>query len=524
MQFLLLKSSCYSFSALPEPHYQPLKKIHMKHFSWALSLGACAAWILTSFCTSNTPKKITDIPVTTSSDSAKAAFEQGLKLVDQNDYLTSRPYFAKAIELDPKISPAYIFRIFTDFTLDERLADLKNAKDAIDTAKSSEWEILYTEFYSSFFKADYKSRLEIAKKIAADYPDAARAQADLGSTYLNGNEFGKARECYQKAVALDSTWPGGYLDLVNLYEFYDPKNFKLAELNAEKLAALAPASPGAQVTLGDCYRAENELDKARNAYTKCLQLDSTSRDAYYKLGHVSAFLGKYEEARKSYGQAVKFDKTQSVYIVSCANSYLYAGDYKMALEFLYEQIAKIDSSGESASARDGDKYDAYSAGVQISFHCNQPEALKEFSDRLAPISDAMAKQVGTPEAKAVYRAETWSNEALFAVLKGKYDEAAAKAVLAKKSLDSITEPNHLNTYYFVLGQIAMRQKKYTDAIENFGKTDLSSVYNKYWLALANEMAGNKDKAQSLYQDIVNYNFDDTNYALFRNEVRKKLNM
>ena len=139
----------------------------MKHFSWALSLGACAAWILTSFCTSNTPKKITDIPVTTSSDSAKAAFEQGLKLVDQNDYLTSRPYFAKAIELDPKISPAYIFRIFTDFTLDERLADLKNAKDAIDTAKSSEWEILYTEFYSSFFKADYKSRLEIAKKIAA---------------------------------------------------------------------------------------------------------------------------------------------------------------------------------------------------------------------------------------------------------------------------------------------------------------------------------------------------------------------
>ena len=496
----------------------------MKHSSWALSLWACTAWILTASCTSNAPKKITDIPVTTSSDSAKAAFEQGLKLLDQSDYLTSRPYFTKAIDLDPKISPAYIFRIYSDFTLDERLADLKNAKDAIDTSKSSEWEILYTQFYSSFFKADYKSRLEIAKKIAADYPDAARAQADLGNTYLSGNEFGKARDCYKKAVALDSTWPGGYLGLVNLYEFYDPKDFKLAESNAEKLAALAPASPGVQVTLGDCYRAENELDKARDAYAKCLQLDSTSRDAYYKLGHVSAFLGKYEGARKSYAQAVKFDKTQSVYIVSCANTFLYAGDYKMALEFLNEQIAKIDSSGESASGRDGDKYDAYSAGIQISFHYNQPEVLKEFSDRLAPISEVMANQIGTLEAKASYRAETWINEALVAVLKGKYDEAAAKAALAKKSLDSITDPNRLNNYYFVLGQIAMRQKKYADAIENFGKTDLSSVYNKYWLALANEMAGNKDKAQALYQDIVNYNFDDTNYALFRNEVRKKLNM
>jgi tetratricopeptide (TPR) repeat protein len=496
----------------------------MKHSSWALCLWACAACILTASCTSDSPKKITDIPVTTSSDSARAAFEQGLKLLDQGDYLLSRPYFARAIELDPKISPAYIFRIFTDFTLDEKMADLKNAKDAIDTSKSSEWEILYTQFYSSFSTGDYKSRLKIVQKIAADYPDAARAQADLASTYLSGNEFGKARECYQKAVALDSTWPGGYLGLVNLYEFYDPKDFKLAESNAEKLAALAPASPGAQVALGDCYRAENELDKARDAYAKCLQLDSTSRDAYYKLGHVSAFLGKYEEARSSYAQAIKFDKTQSVYIISCANTYLYAGDHKMAIQFLKDQIAKIDSSGESVSARDGDKYDAYYAGVQIAFYFNQPEELKEFSDRLAPISMAMTNQIGTPEAQATYRAETWINQALVAVLKGKYDEAAAKAALAKKSLDSITDPNHLNTYYFALGQIAMKQKKYADAIENFGKTDLSSVYDKYWLAQANEMAGNKDKAQALYKDIVNYNFDDTNYALFRNEVRKKLNM
>ena len=439
----------------------------MKHSSWALGLWACTAWILTASCTSNAPKKITDIPVTTSSDSARAAFEQGLRLLDQSDYLTSRPYFTKAIELDPKISPAYIFRIYSDFTLDERLADLKNAKDAIDTSESSEWEILYIQFYSSFLNSDYKSRLEIARKIAADYPDAARAQADLGSTYLSGNEYGKARECYKKAIALDSTWPGGYLGLVNLYEFYDPKDFKLAESNAEKVAVLAPASPGVQVTLGDCYRAENELDKARDAYTKCLQLDSTSRDAYYKLGHVSAFLGKYEEARKSYAQAVRFDKTKSVYIVSSANTYLYAGDYKKALEYLNEQIAKIDSSGESASGRDGDKYDACSAGIQISFFYNQPELLKEFSDRLAPVSEAMAKQIGTPEAMASYRAETWVNDALVAVLKGKYDEAASKAALTKKSLDSISDPNHLNTYYFVMGQIAMRQKKYADAIENF---------------------------------------------------------
>ena len=40
--------------------------------------------------------------------------------------------------------------------------------------------------------------------------------------------------------------------------------------------------------------------------------------------------------------------------------------------------------------------------------------------------------------------------------------------------------------------------------------------------MANEAAGNKDKATALYKEVAAYNFNDVGNALVRNEVKKKL--
>ena len=54
--------------------------------------------------------------------------------------------------------------------------------------------------------------------------------------------------------------------------------------------------------------------------------------------------------------------------------------------------------------------------------------------------------------------------------------------------------------------------------------DPNDIYNKYWLAMANEAAGNKDKAMSLFKEVAAYNFNDVGNALVRNEVKKKVAM
>jgi tetratricopeptide (TPR) repeat protein len=73
-----------------------------------------------------------------------------------------------------------------------------------------------------------------------------------------------------------------------------------------------------------------------------------------------------------------------------------------------------------------------------------------------------------------------------------------------------------------MGYINMKEKKYADAAGHFEKANPNDIYVKYWLAMANEAAGNKDKANSLFKEIAAYNFNDVGNALIRNEVKKKL--
>lgn len=100
----------------------------------------------------------------------------------------------------------------------------------------------------------------------------------------------------------------------------------------------------------------------------------------------------------------------------------------------------------------------------------------------------------------------------------------AKAEEMKTALDPIKDDRKLENYHNLLGMISMKQKNYADAVLHFEKSDPNSIYNKYWLAKANEAAGNKDRATSIYKEVASYNFKDIGNAMVRTEVKTKLGM
>ncbi len=113
---------------------------------------------------------------------------------------------------------------------------------------------------------------------------------------------------------------------------------------------MAPKSAGAQITLGDCYRAQNDMQKAKDAYTKAVALDTNAPQAYNKLGHANTYLGNMEEARKNYAGGGMHDVNKLGSIFNTANTWLYTGDTKAAEKFLMDQLAasgNIDASQKS---------------------------------------------------------------------------------------------------------------------------------------------------------------------------------
>lgn len=490
----------------------------MRKTTYFLFISVAAAAL--SSCSMKQPEKITDVPVTSQSAEAKASMQAGLTALDQNDFQKAREYFTKAIQQDPKLGIAYAFRAQTSQSPKEFADDINNAK--ANVANASEYEKLYSELDESMLNNDWNKRLEVCQKIASAYPDAARAQLDLGFTYGAGNQFDKAIQCYQKAVELNPKWVGGYTALVNAYIFTEPKDFKKAEENALKAVELAPKSPGAEIALGDCYRAQNNLEKAREAYGKAIELDPNASEGYYKKGHANSFLGNYDEARQNYTEAMKHDESRMAGTFAIGNSYLYAGDTKAAIGYLEQQFKAFDGSGESAGRITAGKANCLMNVASIAMQAGDVAKLKETVAAIDPLNMQMANDNGTEAGKLNAQATSLYWQSIIASLENNFDVAKAKAEEIKKTLESVKDPNKLDQYEFALGFAAMKQKNFSEAVNHFGKTLQVNVYNKYWLALANEAAGNKDKATALLNDISNYNFNEIGYALIRSDVKKKL--
>ncbi len=482
-----------------------------------------AGWITVSLmtgCNMGEKKKMTtDIPVTTQSKEAMESFHKGLMSLDQNDNQKARVYFLKAIEQDPKLAVAYLFKSGTDLTPKEFADDMEKAKANLEGA--SEWEKLYYEYSSTFLTSDWNKRLKIAQEIAEKYPDAPRPQVDLGFTYLNGNETAKARACFQKAIELDPDWIGGYTAMINAYLFFEPKDFKKAEENGLKAVNLAPTSPGARIALGDCYRAENDLEKAKEAYSKAIELDPDSPDAYYKKGNANTFLGNLDEARQNYMAGGKHDPSATGAVPMIAYTYLYGGDATTAMKCYSDAVAGLNTNSNDPGKTNFAKSMYLQECATIATFNNDAAKLKDLIMQIEPLSIQMGNDLGTEEAKLSQKASILTLEAFSAALEGKFDDAKAKAEEVKTTLQPLTDPNKLDGYEFVLGFISYKQKNFSEAITHFAKTQQTSVYNKYWLASSLEASGNKDKAKIMYKELSDYNFNSLEYALIRNEVKKK---
>lgn len=464
--------------------------------------------------------KNTDIIASSKSKEAMASFQEALAALDLNDGKKARNAFTKAIEQDPSMGISYLYRANTATSSKEYADDINAGKLKLDGA--SNWEKLYAEYQSTNLGGDRKKGLEILQNIATAYPDMARAQNDLGNGFAGNNQFDKAREQYQKAIKLNPSWVGGYASLATSFMFNEPKDLKKAEENSLKVVELAPKSSGAQITLGDCYRAQNDFTKAKAAYAKAIGLDPTAPEGYYKEGHANIYLGNFDEARKNYTDAGNNDVQKSFAIMNTAYSYLYQNNTAAALKGLMDGAMKNDTVSANKNKSDNDKSNYLTTSAIIAIHNGDAAALKKLVPMILPLSERLTNDLGTPEAKIFVQADKLNWESLLACTEGKFDEAIAKAEAMKVAIDPIKDDRKLEGYHYNMGLISMKQKKYADAVTHFEKADANNIYHKYWLAKANEAAGNKEKAITLFKDVAAYNFNDVGNALVREEVKKKL--
>ena len=462
----------------------------------------------------------TELPVNSTSSEAIASFNKGMEFLDVGNTQQARVHFSKAIELDSNFASAYIFRSGTSPSNEHFRSDLRSATSK--KSSENESEKILIDIYTTYLNNNTEERLRQSQQLVSTYPTSARALVVLGDAYSDISEQAKSREQYQKAIELDPNWVGGYFSLGTSYMNAEPKDFKKAEENFVKVVALKPELSGSHVYLGDAYRAQNDLEKARTSYENALEKDPNDALTYLKRGHVNSYLGSYDEARNDYRKASELNPDNKIAPINFeAFTYLYAGDFKTARSWLEEKAKSVNSLGLKPSQVNDAKSSFLSNCALIAFQQEDAKEVNRYIGMMKPIFTKVGEEIGSDEAKLQQKANILTWEAYAAAMKGDYAAATAKAEEVKTTLEPVKNTNKLWGYYGALSYISFKQGKFGEAIAFQEQGDPNAPFSKYRLALAYEKAGQADKASKIYTELVDYNFNNIGYALIRKELKDK---
>ncbi len=467
-----------------------------------------------------TPEAMMMLPVTTASETARQHFTLGQRALDMGELVEANSHFKQAVAADPNFAYAYVQVANTALSLDELRTNLKHAAD--HAASASEAEKILIQIAQLDFQNNVEGQLTAARRLVEIQPSSPRAWIELANVQTALNRPAEARASMVKATELAPNFAPAYMSLINSYLFDEPRDFTRSAEYARKLVELLPNQPVAHDLQGDVYRAQGNLEASRTAYTKAAELDPTKGLALQQRGHVNSFLGNYDQARADYDAAMALGKANErpLYAIWRALVSVHAGNTKAAIDELNKLVTDIDGMGVPGPT--GLKINALSNVAIIGQHTGDYKAAEEALKRRTVLMMEEADRVGTD----VFRRGQLSNIALFdgwvAARKGDFTTATAKAKEAMKQVEPDPNPRKNEPAHELMGFISLKQGKAQEAIAHLEQGTPTNIYTTYYLALAHEAAGNKEKARELFTKVANYNFNNVFSALVRRDAMKKI--
>ena len=465
---------------------------------------------------------VEEIPVTTTSEEALALFTEGQHALDMGRFQDADALFKQAAESDTLFTYAYINLMNTAASADEFMRNLEAAEANMGAA--SEGEQLLVKFNRTFVDVDVGQRRALAEQLVEAYRASPRAWLTLAGVQAGLQEIEAARTSMNKALELDQNFAPTHINLGVSYLFNEPKDFAKAEEHMQRVVELEPNEANAHVNLGDAYRAQQLLEKARDAYGKGAEVDPSSALALSKKGHADSFLGNYDEARTDFDQAVEVarDQVKASYAAFKAYVHAYAGDAEAAVEELGQLYGSIEEMDIPEDQLLGAKITVLTDQAMIAMHHGRFDVAEEAIRSQTEYIKTLAEGVGDEDFTQSQEANIAFWEGLLAAYKGEFDTARAKAEENARLVEPQTDPTKMQGYHRLLGLIELKSGNPQGAVEHYQQANPNAIMVKYHHALALEGTGNQDEASRLFKEVAEWNFNSAAYACVRNDAIQKV--
>ncbi|EQB64037.1 MAG: hypothetical protein RBG1_1C00001G1616 [candidate division Zixibacteria bacterium RBG-1] len=476
--------------------------------------------------------------VTTSSPEAYRSFLEGVELLDKFYYAEAQAALKRAIELDSNFAMAYfVLSLGNGVDAEARRKFLQKAWQLRNKVTEKE-RLQIQAAYVSWIENNPLKATEILQELLRKYPHEQRVYDNLARFYANLNQYEKALQTYLAGLKNDS------LDKLlwnSLAYGYAGLNRRKEALDAvDKYLKLAPGEPNPYDSKGEIYFIFGEIDSALYWYQKAVSLRSDFI-SLEKLGYHAILSQDYSTAEKYFQQmgstSDKIQKTQSEYAFSLIPAH--RGQIKQALKQMLDNL----SSHKIRKFQNFVLFDYYTLTLQ-GYEVENYSSMLEYAKKLSieskkdPTDKIYARDIlawaylknGNPkmayqilnelkrdigEKLPAWQANYDYTVGLLAYEEGKYESALQQF---KKTLEPLL-PNHAPQFHYAVS--LLKTGHITEAISELKRVTwwspisldrinltllplseywpIASVKAHYWLGVAYEQQGEKDKAIKEYE-------------------------
>ncbi len=436
------------------------------------------------------------IPITSSSNEAIKDFVEGRDLFEKLEQRNSLKYFENAIEKDNEFAMAYYYHALANPTPKGFFEDYNKAVALIDKVSEGERMIIFA--LKSGVDGDQKKQEGYLTKLVGLYPNDERAHGFAGQFYFGQQNYQKAVDHLKKSTEINPDFSSSYNMLG--YSYRDLGNFDAAEESFIKYIELIPDNPNPYDSYAELLMKLGRYEESITQYKKALSMDPDFFASHMGVSNNYIYMGEYEKAKEkceaSYAIA-KNDGEKRFALFTLAVANVYEGNTDNAIDLMIKRFGLANAIGDpGAMATD------LTIVGNILYEAGRYEDAKEkYEESLETIEVSNLSDEVKENAKriALYR------QGRIMLMTGNIEDAKTHAMEFTKQANAANNTFQIWLSHDLNGIIALNEKDYKKAQDEFMNSSQQNPYTFYNLALAYAGDDNKEMAMEYCEKSVNFN-------------------
>jgi tetratricopeptide (TPR) repeat protein len=454
-----------------------------------------------------------EVPITTTSDEARALFMEGRALLDGLHFTDAHAKFVAATEADPDFTMAQVMVANTSLSAAEYFESV--GKATASAAGASAGEQLYVMATVAQSENNQAAQGAALKKLVAKFPKDPRTHMVLGN-FLNGQQdFAGAAEHFTHATQIDSGYAGAYNSLGYAYRSLD--QLDKAQGAFEKYVELLPNEANPQDSLAELLMEMGNYEESVKHYQAAVDLDSNFMSAYAGIARNQSLMGQGEQAQataaKMLTAARNFPERQNAMFQS-VTSHLFAGDTAAALEVGTAMAAAAEAAGRHGAVGGVHEY----MGDIMNNAGDPAKAEEHFGLALEHRLKSASNDANKAQAKRTHMFKM----AIAAMVAENAEAAAERTAEYTTAVEENGTAFERRRAHELNGYMAMINEDMEGGVEHLAQANQQDPHVLYWSAVAYKSLGNKDKAMDLVARAANRNTLSPNLPFVRAKALEAL--